>query len=317
MPPRRKATANDVLRVPNSLMQGLTTATPTELNRLNAFETTMLLGLLALVDQKHPNRDVYTSVSKILEIIEVGRNVAQTVDRKWTNADGTTQVRTYESTRYSPRTRERIQDALIRLHDRKVQIQRWEGKKPRNHQDRCVHVLEMFGFIYEREGEQLDVDDLPRSLARANRGSDERPVWRIVETDEDGNDIELRATGIVFRVSKELGEELRGKNGTVKFTLVARRIFGLLRRFACQPTAIRLLLTVVRQTDAQFRRRLTKLLNDLGFDRSHPKRSQNELTNILDELVESGIVKQYKLDPTTDRLSVTRNPDWYTDRVKG
>ena len=316
MPPRRKATANDVLRVPNSLIQGLTTATPTELNRLNAFETTMLLGLLALVDQKHPNRDVYTSISQVLEIIKVGRNVAQTVDRKWTNADGTTQVRKYDSTRYSPRIRERIQDALIRLHDRKVQIQRWRGKKPRNHQHRCVHVLEMFGFTYEREGEQLDVYNLPLALTKANRGSDERPVWRIVKTDDDGQEIELRATGIVFRLSKELGEELRGKNGTVKFTIVARRIFGLLRRFARQPTAIRLLLTVIRQTSVQFDRRLIKLLHDLGFDRSHRKRSQNELTNILDELVESRIVKQYKLDPTTDRLSVTRNPAWYTDGVK-
>ena len=316
MPPRRKATANDVLRVPNSLIQGLTTATSTELNRLNAFDTTTLLGLLALVDQKHPNRDVYTSISQVLEIIEVGRNVAQTVDRKWINADGTTQSRTYSSTRYSPRIRERIEDALIRLHDRKVQIQRWEGRKPRNRQDRCVHVLEMFGFTYVREGRQLDVDDLPQNLAKANRGSDERPVWRIVETDEDGQEIEFRATGIVFRLSKELGEELRGKNGTVKFTMVARRIFGLLRRFSRQPTAIRLLLTIVRQTDVEFTRRLNKLQNELGCDKFRRNKFEANLTSILDELVEEDIVRQYNLAPSTDRLTVTRNPDWYTDRVE-
>ena len=310
------ATVSDILRVPNSLIQGLTVTTSTELNRLNAFEMTTLLGLLAMVDQKNANKDVYTGISKILEIIEVGRTVAQMIDRTWTNVDGTEQAKRYESTRYSPKARERIQGALIRLHDRKVQIQRWEGKKPRHHQDRCVHVLEMFGFTYEREGRQLDVDDLPQDLAKTNRGSEERPLWRVIEDNEDEQKRELRATGIVFRLSRELGEELRGEKGTVQFTIIARRFFGLLRKFSHQPTAIRLLLTILRQTNIQFERRLDNLLSDLGFDKTHRTRSQAKIAETLEELKNSHIVREYRLDPTKDRLTVVQNKKWYTDQAE-
>src|SRR5690349_18051525 len=90
-------------RMPNSIVQGLTTTTPTGLNRLTAFQMVTLFGLMAHVPAKHPQREVRIRLRDILEIIRVGKTVTDAVDRTWTTRDGVERRRRYRRARYNPK----------------------------------------------------------------------------------------------------------------------------------------------------------------------------------------------------------------------
>ena len=81
--------------MPNSIVQGLTTTTPTGLNRLAAFPMVTLFGLLAHVSAKDPRKEVRLRLRDILEIIRVGKSVTDAVDRTWTTRDGEERRRRY------------------------------------------------------------------------------------------------------------------------------------------------------------------------------------------------------------------------------
>src|SRR5437879_5664290 len=102
MPPK---VLTDSFRVPNSIIQAMTTSTMTDmeaatrLNRLTAFQMATLLGLLTRVSPKHPKHEVRSTVSQILTIIEVSRHVAHAVERQWRTADGQVKQRRYPALR--------------------------------------------------------------------------------------------------------------------------------------------------------------------------------------------------------------------------
>src|ERR1700757_2105515 len=102
-------------RMPNSIVQGLTTSTATGLNRLTAFQMVTLLGLLTRGSPKRPREEVRTTISEILEIIEVSKQVELAVNREWQTASGENKQRTYKTHRFSPTHMKMIHEALLVL----------------------------------------------------------------------------------------------------------------------------------------------------------------------------------------------------------
>jgi len=310
----RKISPNkqEAFRVPNSLLQGLTTTSATSLNRLKPFPTTVLLGLLAQLDPKRPEREVRMSVSDILDIIEVAKTVDHVVDRSWETAKGDQRQKRYRAQRCSPAQRRQVNDALLQLHSHSVVIQRRRKAKkgrPAETEVRVVHILDMFGYLYQHAGRDLDIHDLPGRMSKVNVGSDDRPVWRI-RRHQAGEEVAERSSGVVFRLNKELAEEIAGGREGLGFTIVARRIFGLLKRERRSPSTVRLLLLVLRQRSRTFHRQLNKLIGDVGLDTSHPRRAAEGLRRSLEAIKQSGLITSYQIDPEKDRLHIDSNPDW-------
>jgi hypothetical protein len=246
--------------------------------------------------------------------MEVSRQVAHVVDRTWVTATGEHKRQHYPARRYSPKALQQVQEALLALHDQKVQIRRKDPKTGKGRDDLVVHLLDMYGFRYEEEGKPLDVFDPPPGRVKVNVGTVDRPVWRLRrQTAEE--DCDERPSGVIFRISKELASEMCGVKGSIKFTLLARRIFGLLRHFSHDPIGIRLLLLVVRQTGEEFSRRLDKLLGDLGFDPEHRARNLDRLQRTLEDLQGKGLIQGYAVDLERDEVQVRRNPSWFQDRM--
>ena len=167
-------------RMPNSIVQGLTTTTPTGLNRLTAFQMVTLFGLMAHVSAKHPHKEVRLRLRDILEIIRVGKGVdprrGPDLGRPGT---AERRRRRYAARRYSPKHLEQVHDALLALYDQSVVIRQRDGGARPEVKERIVHVLDSFGYCYEVGGHAVDVDDLPPDRVKVNVGTEERPVWRI------------------------------------------------------------------------------------------------------------------------------------------
>jgi hypothetical protein len=282
-------------RVPNSLIQGLTTVTPANLHHLSPFTITTLLGLLTLVPPNHPEREVFARPSDILEIIQVGRQVAHAVDREWENRDGKRRCQRYAAKRFNPKQMAQIQEALLDLHSRTVLVHR-PAAAGVTRADLFVHVLDMFGYVYRKNGRDIDIHQLPEGVCRVNVGTDERPVWRLRRCGDDV-DRDERAAGIVFRLNQELAGELQNAQGTIGFTLIAQRVFGVL--------------LVLRQTSPEFSRHLGKLLEDLGWEPDHPSRARDKLHQSLERLRGLEVVQDFHIEPEHDRLKVVRNLDWH------
>jgi hypothetical protein len=302
MEPTPQSNPNDAFRVPNSVLQGLTMATPAELNTLPAFTMTTLLGLLTLVDPKRPDREVRTKASKILEIIEVSRTVAHAVDREWTTGGGEEQRKHYTARRFSPSHLQRLHAALLDLHSRTVVVRRTGRGRNARQEDRIVHIVDMFGYSYKANGRELDVHDLPQGRTRVNVGTPERPVWRVRRRRGE-EEVDEKPAGIMFRLSKELADEIAGVRGTINFTLLARRVFAVLRAFRRDPAAIRLVLLTFRQRGGEFTRRLGRLLADLGWDPSHRTRAEGRLEATLKTMKEMRLIEGYEMAPEMDRLT--------------
>ena len=79
------------------------------------------------------------------------------------------------------------------------------------------------------------------------------------------------------------------------------------------PAAIRLLVLVLRQTDGDFTRVLGRLLDDLGWDATHPSRAATQLTQVLGRLRDLDIVTDFVLDRVADRVTITINRTWFQD----
>jgi hypothetical protein len=298
--------------MPNSIVQGLTTATPAGLNQLTSFQMVTLFGLLAHLPPKQPLKEVRLRVHEILEIARVSKGVGHAVERTWTTRDGRPRRKRYRASRYSPRHLKQVHDALLTLHSQSVAIHYYDRESGRKVKDHIVHILDSFGYCYEFKGRQLDVDDLPPGRERVNIGTDDRPVWRVRRRAPGGDRYE-RPTAVTFRLNRELAREiLRGK-GTIGFTLFAHRVFDLFRDFMRSPAAVRLLVLTLRQTEAEFTRRLTQMLDDLGFDAGHPDRALEHLTGVLTRLRDGGVVTAFSVDRDRDRVEVVVNRAWYCD----
>jgi hypothetical protein len=293
-------------------MAGMETATG--LNRLTAFQTTALLGLLTRVAPKRPHEEVRARVSELLEILEVCRRVAHAVEREWSTGDGQQRRKTYRSCRYSPKHFRMIHEALLALHSKTVVIRRADAKHQGQVTERVVHLLDAYGYVYERGGKELDLHDLPRGSTKVNVSSDDRPVWRIRQTTGDGERFE-RPAGILYRLNSELADELIHKQGTIGFTVMARKVFGLFKHYMKNPAAIRLILLILRQTGPEFLRRLDRLISDLGFDETHRRRAVEQLTGVLAGLKDARLVEAFEVSPEAEVLRVQVNRDWYQEEA--
>jgi hypothetical protein len=299
-------------RVPNSIIQDLTWNRYSDLNGLTAFQTVTLLGLLARVSPKAPASEVEMRLSEILEIIEVGKQVSQDVDRRWQNEDGSKQRRRYRCRRFSPWHMQQVHEALLSLFNASVFIQRCDKKKGRRREDRQVHLLDMFGYCYAQDGKVIDLDDLPPGRQKVNVGSAERPLIRLRRETARGCQFD-RPRGVTFRLNTELAKELANEYGSIGFTLIARKAFSVLKRYMTRPAGIRLILLILRQTATEFRRSLRDAIESLGFDSTHPARGADQLEQVLTELKQLRLVMGFNMDIGADALTVTRNPDWYRE----
>ena len=97
---------------------------------------------------------------------------------------------------------------------------------------------------------------------------------------------------------------------------MARRIFSLLRDFVRSPAAVRLIMLVLRQTGESFSRVLSKLLVDLGMDSNHRQRAVAQLQSLLDQLTASGVIKEFTLNESNDRLAITLNSRWHEEEKR-
>jgi hypothetical protein len=296
--------------MPNSIVQGLTTTTPTDLNKLTAFQMVTLLGLLTRVVPAHPSKEVRTTVSEILHIIEVSHNVAHAVDREWEKASGEKRTKRYACWRYSPKHLQQVHKALLVLHRQSVVIQRRDPKTNHRIEDRIVHILDAFGYTYERDGQRLDLDDLPPGVKKVNVGTKERPVYKVLKGSSTGSCYD-RPTGILFRLNSDLANELRNGQGTIRFTLVAGKVFNLFKEHMRNPAAIRLIILILRQTGETFNRQVGQTINDLGWDPTHPQRAVDQLAAVLMRLKASKLIHRFTIDPQTNILSIVVNRGWY------
>ncbi|MEI7684645.1 MAG: hypothetical protein WCL32_06435 [Planctomycetota bacterium] len=297
-------------RVPNSIVQGLTTTTPAGLNRLTSFQMVTLFGLMAHVSSKHPDKEVRLKVCEILEIIRISKCVTQAIERIWTDGDGRQHHGHYRVPRYSPRHMEKVHEALLALHNQSVAIHYFDPNSGLKIKDHIVHLLDSFGYCYQADGRQLDVDDLPRDRSRVNVATDDRPVWKVRRRTAGGHQYE-RPTAVTFRLNRELAQEILGSKGTIRFTLFAHRVFDLFRDYVGSPAAIRLVVLTLRQIHSEFTRCLTPTLDDLGFDTSHLERGVKYLEEVLERLRGDEIVTGFAIDREADRITITLNRDWY------
>jgi hypothetical protein len=303
-------------RVPNSIVQGITTATPADLNRLSSFQMITLFGLMAHVSAKHPEKEVRLKVCEILEIVQVSKNVSHAVDRKWTTDDGEVHQKRYTSSRYSPTHLTQVHAALLALHGQAVAIHYFDQGSGKKIKDHIVHILDSFGYCYQANGQKLDVDDLPPDLDRINVGTDERPVLKVRRRTLNGHQYE-RPTAVTFRINRELAREITNARGTIGFTLFAHRLFALFRDFMRSPAAIRLVVLTLRQTQADFLRILSQMLDELGFDISHRDRAVEDMVVVLDRLRDAGIVTEFSIDHDEDRIRIIVNRNWFREPGDG
>jgi hypothetical protein len=299
-------------RMPNSIVQGLVTATPAGLNRLTSFQMVTLFGLMSYVSPKSPEKEVRLKVRDILEIVRVGKNVNLAVERNWTTQAGVERRKRYQAVRYSPRHLEQVHEAQLALHNQSVAIQYFDRASGRKIKDQDVHILDSFGYCYQVDGRQLDVDDLPPDRDRVNIGTDDRPLWRVRRRTPGGDSYD-RPSAITFRINGDLAREILGGKGTIRFTLFAHRVFDLFREFMRNPTAIRLLVLMLRQTQPEFTRCLTPMLDDLGFDVSHLNRAVEQLEEMLGRLHDAEIVAAFSIDRDTDRITVEVKRTWFRE----
>lgn len=99
--------------------------------------------------------------------------------------------------------------------------------------------------------------------------------------------------------------------GTIGFTVFAHRVFDLFRDFMRSPAAIRLLVLTLRQTQAEFTRCLTQMLDDLGFDVSHIHRALEQVNEVLTRLREVGVVESFSINHSVDRIKITGSRSWF------
>lgn len=297
-------------RVPNSIVQGLTTATPAGLNRLTSFEMAVLFGLMAHVSPKHPDKEVRLKVRDILEIIRISKSVKHAVEREWRTTGGEVRRKRYTASRYSPKHMEQVHGALLALHEQSVAIHYVNPNTGRKVKDHIVHLLDSFGYCYRANGQQLDMDDLPPDRGRVNIGTEDRPVWKICRRTLNGEQYE-RPTAVTFRINRELAREITKGKDTIGFTLFAHRVFDLFREFANNPAAIRLVVLTLRQTNAEFVRCLTPMLDELGFDVSHLDRAIEQLERVLSRLHRDELVTAFNIDRDADRINVAVNREWF------
>lgn len=186
--------ARGSFRMPNSIVQGLTTSSSTTLNRLTSFEMVALFGMIAHVSSKQPQKEVRVKVRDILEIARVSKNVKHAVERRWTTGDGQERRKRYcyQHSRYSPKHMRQIHDTLLALHNQSVAIHYLDPKSGRKLEDRIVHILDSFGYCYQVDGRPVDVDDLPPGRDRVNIGTESRPVWRVRRRTDAGVSAALR-----------------------------------------------------------------------------------------------------------------------------
>jgi hypothetical protein len=270
-----------------------------------------LFGLMAHVPAKHPDREVRIKVRDILKIVRVSRNVAHAVERCWTTSDGRERRKRYTGRRYSPKHLQQVHEALLALYDQSVAISSFDASG-RTVKDRNVHILDSFGYTYAVKGQQLDLDDLPPDRDRVNIGTDDRPVWRVCRKTAAGARYE-RPTAVTFRINKELVREILRSKGTILFTVFAHRVFELFQAFVQSPAAIRLVVLVLRQTESEFKRLLTPMLNALGLDVTHPSRAVEELEMMLNRLRDFKVVNDFSIEEYADRIRIVVNRCWYLD----
>src|SRR5262249_32441430 len=161
--------------------------------------------------------EVRIKIRDVLEIIQVGKSANHAVERHWTTG-GVERRRRYAARRYSPKHLEQVHDALLALYEQSVAIQSIDRETGRKIKDRLVHLLDCFGYHYEANGQALDVDDLPADREKVNIGTVDRPLWRVRRRTEAGDRFE-RPAAILFRVNKELAQEIQRRKGTIGFTL--------------------------------------------------------------------------------------------------
>lgn len=292
-------------RVPNSIMQGLTTTTAEDLNTLSVFEMVILLGVISLVNTKDPKYEVRTTPGQLLEVMEVSHLVAHEVESELQTESGLTRRKRYRTRRYSPSHAEKIHTGLNTLFERSVVILRNDPQTGRRLEERHVHILDSFAYDYRREGVMVDLDQLANDK-KVNVGSAGRPVWRIPCT---------RHSAIIIKFNSELMKELTAQKGTIGFTLLARKIFSVFREFKGKSSAIRLILLILRQREKRFFRSLSQAFLDLGYDVTHPARATQDLQATLNRLQEMAIVVKFYLDMEHDRMEIATNQNWYKDEA--
>jgi hypothetical protein len=89
----------------------------------------------------------------------------------------------------------------------------------------------------------------------------------------------------------------------------------LFKRYMRTPALIRLIILVLRQTGPDFTRNLRQVLDDLGFDVSHPARAVQDLETALAELRRAQLVVTFTVDTASDTLTVERNVNWHREEV--
>jgi hypothetical protein len=89
------------------------------------------------------------------------------------------------------------------------------------------------------------------------------------------------------------------------------RVFDLFRELVKNPASLRLLVLVLRQTDTNFTRILSPLLNNLGWDVTHPTRAVAQLEQALERLRSLDVVQGFTIDRASDRVSITVNRGWF------
>jgi len=296
-------------RVPNSIVQGITTSTDTQLNRMTAVETVTLMALLSFVASDTPGKEVRVKRADILAAMKLYKACSNTVTRRWEKNSGESRQEQYTNARNSPAQYKAVQDASAVLAGLKVIIKRKEkGQKSKRLYEEPI--FRELGYRYEIDGKALDVHRLPSGYERENVGTNERPLWVVYVQTPDGKR-RLPCKHIYFKLNEKLADEVQGLKGSVKYTLFDRKVFALLRRLSKDPKALRLVILILRQTNESFTRVLSQLLKDLGYDMSHKKRSIQTLRDTLYQLAQIGVVKRFQIDQEADRLFIDHNKDWY------
>ncbi len=264
----------DIL-APLAIVEQLANPDPrTFFRTFTARPTITALGLLGLVDPKHPEKEVTVPATRILEIT----HAAQDIENRLSGKSG------FHSKHFAD-----VGDAMVALYTTELQVRtvrhRRKGKRSKGIKEteyRWIHFLDTFKYVYVTgSGTEENLDLLP-DIAKVNISkSGDRAVYKL----RDGR----RPTRIGFRLNTELAMELTRRGQRTTFY---GAVFELLRKLADNPGAIRTALWVIAHRDLLIKTNRTWLWEHLIAGVGNRTRAEREarVSAVLEKLQRNGVI---------------------------
>jgi len=270
---------------------------------LGPFDEWAAYALFALLDPQKPAAAVRTTPTRLIEVLGFAREVSNALAG----------YKTFSSDSY-----QMLEESLHRLYS--VEIHRQDfwtvktpGKKGRPKKQLVVfrgRILISYSYIYPEGVTQADL--LPSGQrVDINRARDlvidAPPIWKATTGP--------KPEGIEYRIHPELVRGLSGEDPHIGTTTMPFKIFDLRKTFGRNPTATRVLVWTIRQTNPNVKIDIDALVHQFRMDNRQPGRNREGIIKGFSMLKEAGVVDDLTIteDTVTGKKSIQchKVKDWY------